>query len=665
MSNPVTGFVDQNGATRKYDFNSLENSPITKGTGANSLISVHSTSPNTASGSASIALGADNQATANGAISIGTNDIASGINAIAIGNKISNKPHNQATNLGSVAIGSSNQATGVYAVAMGREATASGGGSVSAGYLSTASGAISFATGSNTEAAARFSSVFGNSTKATGGASIVAGAFNALDENEIDTSHGTESRKYVMIIGNGADDDNRSNAMTLDWDGNLNIAGELTTSTSTYAQMSLPAIPRTKYRYIWHDNFHRADGDDLGTNGDASHPMVYEYAGAQLKILNNACVNLTAAKGQAFADMHVSDCIIEYEADTTNAEYSTRGCGIMARRTGPGDFIYCQLRWSNIKIGKVVNGTTTELRNIVVTGSTVSPIKISLLLKGSEIRCLSNGVEVATLYESFNQDATVHGIYMDSGSSTKYGKIYNFGVKVEQPWQVMVDYMDQKGKLPYNITAENGGKSYNFAIQSSITNNSNSAIRFENRKADSSIRSEIAVKGYGSMLDEQVHSWDMYLGSDYSVLDSMSEIIMQMHDRADDGDTTGINPSFSIFVKNGKYYVHSQYSPYHPAYNTADIVSNDTEIGSYLNDIEKWVHWVLHVKWAYNEFFEPVLELYKNGKLVYTSKRPNVVNAAGAPYFKVGMYNYNWIEHPDSMVSTVRTLYVDNIVSSY
>lgn len=203
------------------------NPVITRGSGLNSIISVNPSEPNVASGDRSIAIGTGNQATANGAIAFGVLNLATAQNAIAIGNKIQNKPANQATNLGAIAIGSSTQATGLYAVSVGNQTIASGGAAFAAGNFTEASGTFGVATGYATEAEARYSAAFGNSTDATGGASFVIGAFNEPDANAVDSTHGQESRKYIFIVGNGTDDSNRSNAMTVDWDGNAVVAGKL------------------------------------------------------------------------------------------------------------------------------------------------------------------------------------------------------------------------------------------------------------------------------------------------------------------------------------------------------------------------------------------------------------------------------------------------------
>jgi hypothetical protein len=215
------------------------NPVITRGSGANSIMSVNPSEPNVASGDRSIAIGTGNQATAKGAIAFGVLNLATAQNAIAIGNKIQNKPANQATNLGAIAIGSSTQATGLYAVSVGNQTIASGGAAFAAGNFTEASGTFGVATGYATEAEARYSAAFGNSTDATGGASFVIGAFNEPDANAVDATHGQESRKYIFIVGNGTDDSNRSNAMTVDWDGNAVVAGKLTVGAAPVNAMDV------------------------------------------------------------------------------------------------------------------------------------------------------------------------------------------------------------------------------------------------------------------------------------------------------------------------------------------------------------------------------------------------------------------------------------------
>lgn len=65
-------------------------------------------------------------------------------------------------------------------------------------------------------------------------ASTTMGTYNIEDTNATTTTHpsGTRGyRQYALIIGNGEDDNNRSNAMTVAWNGNTAIAGTLIQSS--------------------------------------------------------------------------------------------------------------------------------------------------------------------------------------------------------------------------------------------------------------------------------------------------------------------------------------------------------------------------------------------------------------------------------------------------
>ncbi len=240
---------------------------VVRGAGADSIVSVNSNNPNTATGSEAIALGGANQSTAPGAMTIGTNNIASAQNAIAIGSKVNTGDPNTAsgtaataigvsntasgngavaigyrcesTKIGSAAIGYQTHATGNAAVALGSGSTASGTAAVAAGNGSTASGGSAFAANRDTKAEAAAASAFGYGTDATGARSLVAGSYNEPDTNEVDTTHGAGARKYAVIIGNGTADDARSNAATLDWDGNAVFAGKATVGAAPVNDMDV------------------------------------------------------------------------------------------------------------------------------------------------------------------------------------------------------------------------------------------------------------------------------------------------------------------------------------------------------------------------------------------------------------------------------------------
>lgn len=214
------------------------NPVVTHGTGQNSILSVNPSDPNVASGINSIAIGTANESTARGTVTIGVLNKATAQSAIAIGDKVENEPNNQATNLGSIAIGSSNTSSGLYAVAIGRANVASEHSAVTLGYGNTASGRGALAANALNVASAKFATSMGAYSKATGGASLVAGKYNIEDTGAI-TDQNTDARKYALIIGNGTADDARSNAATIDWDGNAVVAGKLTVGAAPVNAMDV------------------------------------------------------------------------------------------------------------------------------------------------------------------------------------------------------------------------------------------------------------------------------------------------------------------------------------------------------------------------------------------------------------------------------------------
>ena len=85
------------------------------------------------------------------------------------------------------------------------------------GYGSVARGAISHAEGNGTKADGDYSHSEGKGTIASGENQHVQGKYNVQDSNS----------KYAHIVGNGESDSKRSNAHTVDWDGNAWYQGNV------------------------------------------------------------------------------------------------------------------------------------------------------------------------------------------------------------------------------------------------------------------------------------------------------------------------------------------------------------------------------------------------------------------------------------------------------
>lgn len=113
--------------------------------------------------------------------------------------------------------GTGTKATHSRAHAEGAYTTASGMNSHAEGGSSTASGVSSHAEGEGTLAKGSYSHAEGLSTKAASSCQHVEGKYNLED------TAGT----YAHIVGNGSADNARSNAYTLDWQGNGRFSGDV------------------------------------------------------------------------------------------------------------------------------------------------------------------------------------------------------------------------------------------------------------------------------------------------------------------------------------------------------------------------------------------------------------------------------------------------------
>lgn len=168
----------------------------------------------------------------------------------------------QAFGSGTTASGQCSHAEGSGTTASGIQAHAEGGGSVASGWNSHAEGGGTVASGTQSHAE-------GGGTIANHKSQHVFGEYNVADTN---VAAADQRGDFIEVIGNGTDNNNRSNARTLDWQGNEVLAGGLkingtqdvavinpATSAATtlvagklntlgsvdYATIALPATPGT------------------------------------------------------------------------------------------------------------------------------------------------------------------------------------------------------------------------------------------------------------------------------------------------------------------------------------------------------------------------------------------------------------------------------------
>lgn len=145
--------------------------------------------------------------------------------------------------------GMENTASGDCSHAEGVDNTASGDSSHAEGYMNTASGNYSHAEGAWNNASGETSHAEGYNVNASGNQSHAEGLFttangycqHAQGKYNIPDSN----NKYAFIIGNGTNNNNRSNAFAVDWNGLIYINNASTGINITELESRITALETT------------------------------------------------------------------------------------------------------------------------------------------------------------------------------------------------------------------------------------------------------------------------------------------------------------------------------------------------------------------------------------------------------------------------------------
>ena len=144
-----------------------------------------------------------------------------------------NSPSNSATGECSHAEGGFTTASGMRSHAEGYKTTASGDEShaegmftIASGHRAHAEGQVTIASGQRAHAEGQVTVADGYSSHAEGEGTIANGHYQHT-QGKYNIADETNSTVHAHIVGNGTDDNSRSNAHTLDWEGNAWFAGDV------------------------------------------------------------------------------------------------------------------------------------------------------------------------------------------------------------------------------------------------------------------------------------------------------------------------------------------------------------------------------------------------------------------------------------------------------
>ena len=280
---------------------------------------------------------------------------------------------------GSVSMGRfKNSTVGEYSTALGNGTTASGYASHAEGYNTTASGDHSHAEGNGTTASEQVSHAEGKNTKANGlyshaeGYGTTASGLYSHAEGGGTIANGEASHvegkynigdtgaEYAHIVGNGKYD-NRSNAHTLDWQGNAWFSGDVyvgsTSGTNKDAGSKVLATKeyvdsKTSANYTYDQVVYVLPPSEVTTTTGKtaftqdSEARTFTASGAEGVTYENV-ITLTAdvkdiliySVGSLIEDVGPADQIAQISitdtSSTTSQILNTRGCSENLINTGP------------------------------------------------------------------------------------------------------------------------------------------------------------------------------------------------------------------------------------------------------------------------------------------------------------------------------------------
>ena len=156
--------------------------------------------------------------------------------------------------------------------AEGNRTTASGESSHAEGSNTTASGIQSHAEGYNTTASGQISHAEGRGTVAQGKNQHVQGIYNIEDTTS------------AHIVGNGGDNYSRSNAHTLDWQGNAWFAGDVYTGSTSGKNKDDGSKKLATEEFVT---------NLVGSTDKPKFPFLYYYQQGNLKIIKYAEYGMT------------------------------------------------------------------------------------------------------------------------------------------------------------------------------------------------------------------------------------------------------------------------------------------------------------------------------------------------------------------------------------
>ena len=204
----------------------------------------------------------------------------------------------------------------------------------------------------------------------------------------------------------------------------------------------------------------------------------------------------------------------------------------------------------------------------------------------------------------------------------------------------------------------------NFKLEENIVREGSTVGRFEINKTDTKIwggnRTEMS-QAQSTSQEEGWFGFSQYFPDTY-ISDSTGEVIGQWHDKEDPGEYAGRSPSNTLLTADDRIKWMARWD----ADKIMDSGYSDGLVYIDLGPIPKnqWIDWVVHIKFSHTN--TGILEVWKNGeKVIDRINMPNCYNDDVYPYFKFGVYKWEWGTSASQRVVYYDEVRVGNANSSY
>lgn len=188
------------------------------------------------------------------------------------------------------------------------------------------------------------------------------------------------------------------------------------------------------------------------------------------------------------------------------------------------------------------------------------------------------------------------------------------------------------------------------------------SLRFELNDTDSIVeggkRSEMIFRYEETPNIERWYKFSTYFPNDNGI-DSIPEIIAQWHEIPDwNLGESWRSPPVSLQIKNGFLYVVIIWAS--EKVNTYKSISGQKTFKIGKVKTGRWDEWIFHIKFSYQN--KGRIQLWRKGKLVLDYQGPNYYNDEKGPYFKMGIYKWEWNNSATKRSIHKRVLYIDDVI---